>query len=677
MQKQAKDAAKVCLILTPIAFWLGMRLGSLCHTKNVFDSLSDAVNRLLDDILLNPFLFSLSNNSLLLGLLFVLFIWAFWMLIFGIPMPEMVGEEHGTARWAKTKEMWRFKNNKDPDKNILFSKQSGMATEKPKFSLKYDRNLNVAVIGGSGSGKTRYYVTPNLMQLHGNYFVTDPKGTVAEECSKLLKRNGYDVKMINVIPDTMSKSMCFNPLYYIQTEDQILAFVQCFIKNTTPKNSVNNDPFWEKSEIMLYVAVLTLMRFWLDDEEFTLPNLAHYIGLAKAKEDDEEWESPLDIIFKEIETGYMYVDVNSDEALVYAKLTGQDIYSNNERENDVVIHGEDGNRINIIGAEAQIKTLNYKDGCIAVPSDIRNKKIGKSPWEEFVDSQGKQFPESRDNEYCVKKYKEFKSAAGKTLKSIIIQCNTRLLPITIPKVSRILQGKIKKVKRLNKKTKKYDVIEIPTGECELELDKLGDTDKKMCIFAVMSDTNDTFFFLVAILMYEVIDILCNRALIKYKGRLPRFVHFIFDEFANLGYLKDFERTIAITRSRNIGISIILQTPFQLRNAYEDNAAKVILDNCDTIVYLGGGNDGADISTCKEISARLGKKTIHTRNININKGNNGNTSLQNAVQQRDLMLPDEVSRLPREEELVIIKNTFPYRDKKYILEKHKRYKFIKN
>lgn len=673
MQKQAKDAAKFCLVLTPIAFWFGMRLGALCQTKNIFDSLSVALEVLPNDILSKPFKIVINDNSLMMALICVLFIWVIWMLLFSLPIPEMAGKEHGTARWAKTKEILRFKNRKEPDKNLLFSMNAGLATERPQFNLKYDRNLNVAVIGGSGSGKTRYYVSPNLLQLHGNYFVTDPKGTVAKDYSDVLKNNGYDVKIFNVIPDTMDKSMSFNPLYYIHTEDQILAFVQCFIKNTTPKNSVNNDPFWEKSEIMLYVAVLCLMRFWLDDEEFCLPNLAHYIGLANAKEEDEDWESPLDIIFNEIESGYMYVDINSDEALVYAKLTGQEIRYFNEADDDVVVHGDEGNNFNIVGAESKIKTLSSKDGCIAVPSDIKDKKTGRSPWEEFVDSNGIKLPEKRDNEYCVLKYKEFKSAAGKTLKSIIIQCNTRLLPVTIPKVTRILQGRTKKARRLNKKTNKYEVVEIPTGECDLELDKLGDEDRKMCIFAIMSDTNDTFFFLVAVLMYEVIDILCNRALTKYNGRLPKFVHFIFDEFANLGYLKDFERTIAITRSRNIGISIILQTPFQLRNAYEDNAAKVIIDNCDTMVYLGGGNDGADISTCKEISARLGKKTIYTRNINVNRGNNESTGLQNSVQQRDLLLPDEVARLPRDEELVIIKNTFPYMDKKFVLEKHKRYK----
>ena len=675
MQRQAKEAAIVCAILTPILFWFGMRVGSLCNTQSFIDSISYALDNVINDILNNPIFFTVNNHSITLGLISIIGIWAIWMILFGIPIPEMVGKEHGTARWATIREMRKFMNLKERDNNILLSKSTGLATKRDGYSLEYDRNLNVAVIGGSGSGKTRYYVKPNLMQLHGNYFVTDPKGTVVDDCRAMLENNGYEIKCFNVIPDKMHESMCFNPLYYIKTKEEILAFVNCLIKNTTPKDSVNNDPFWEKSEIMLYVAVLSLMQDWFDDEEFTLPNLAHYIGLAEAKEEDEDWESPLDLIYKEIETGYMYVEINSKEAMVYAKLSGQNIGEENFVDEDVQVHGDNGGLFNIVGAEYNNKSLKAREGYIAVPSDIKNKTTGKSPWEIFVNSNGTVLPKSNKNDYSVLRYKEFKAAAGKTLKSIIIQCNTRLLPITIPKVSKILEGKSKKVKKLNKKTGKYEVVKVPTGVCELELDKLGDKDKKMCVFAIMSDTNDTFFFLVAVMMYQVMDILCNRALTKYGGKLPKFVHFIFDEFANLGYLKDFDRTIAITRSRNIGISLILQTPFQLRHAYEENAAKVILDNCDTMVYLGGGNDGADISTCKEISARLGKQTIHTRNVNINKGSNGNTGLHNQVQQRDLMLPDEVARMPREQEIILIKNTHPYKDKKFVLEKHRRWKLL--
>lgn len=679
-QQKAQRAAIITLIVSVILLWFGARYGACCG-DNWISNIS-AGNKVWHAISTSPVIFKWNNGSTVFAVAGFVIPWMIWVYMYGMAKPEKVGIEHGSSRWASTKEMLSFKNMVEPDLNLVFSQNSGLAVKQDKSvnvkeRLDKQRNLNVAVIGGSGSGKTRFYVKPNLMQLHGNYFVTDPKGTVIDEVGHLMEDNGYEIKCFNVIPaeitkdnegrdipvserkSEMDKSMCYNPLQYVKTKEQILAFVNCLIKNTNGKDNNKGDKFWEDSEKLLYVSVLSYMQDWLPPEDFTLPKLVEYINKAEAKEDDENFESELDRIFKEIETGYGYARPEHDsEAKEYLKITGQ-IDEEDQEENPL------GAAIKFKNKKAYgCGVRDYREGLIDIPTPMRNYKDNYCAFDEFIENGD--LPDREEWRYkydfSVVNYNKFKKAAGETLKSIIISCNVRLNPITIPAVKRILQGKL-------------DTNGKPTGKCEMELDKLGDKDKKRVIFAVMSDTNDTYFFLVAIMMYQVMDVLCNKALTDYGGSLPRFVHFILDEFANLGVLPDFQRTIAITRSRNIGVSMILQTPYQLESNYNEKEAKTIMDNCDTFVYLGGGSDGADKSTCKEISARLGKETIHTRTYNKTRSNQSSTSENNAIQGRDLMMSDEVARLPRAEELVIIKNTYPFRDKKFVLEKSLRYDLI--
>lgn len=397
-------------------------------------------------------------------------------------------------------------------------------------------------------------------------------------------------------------------------------------------------------------------------ECFTLPNLVDWLELAKVKEEDEDFESPLDSIFKQIETGLRYVRVDSEDAKRWIRNHSKDKgRGRKNKEKSQVVDGFI--QVDNVGTNAQgVGQLPPRDGFIDIPSKfvkyLPNGEV--EPVSHFNPETGEY--EGRPDDYCVKRYNDFKQAAGKTLKSIIISCNVRLLPISIPLIADILNGA-------------KDQNGEPTGRCEMELHKLGDPDHKQIIFAVMSDTNDTYFFIIALLVYQLMDLLCNKAFTNFKGKLPTPVHFILDEFANLGVLPDFNRTIAITRSRNIGVSMILQTPFQLEQNYSKEVAKVIIDNCDTMVYLGGGSDGADVSTCKEISARLGKETIHTRTYGSNRGQQASTNINNQIQARELMTSDEVAMLPRAEQLVLIKNTYPFRDKKYDLATHKRYKLI--
>ena len=727
-----KKALIFCVIASVFCLLWMLKVGAHCEGKNWVLALPTAMISGLAEVFTQPFTYKFNDNSGLFAFFGAALPWIVYLMIVNQRRPTRVGEEQGSSRWATIKEMTAFKNNKDADSNLVFSKNTGLAVKPDKTlplekRLMVERNCNVAVIGGSGSGKTRFYVKPNLMQCHGNYFITDPKGTCIEEVGHLMEAEGYEVKMFNVIPAVkeqdengnpidrqdrkgeMDKSLTYNPLAYVKTKEQIPAFVNCLIKNTNGDKKGEGDPFWENAEKLLYIAILSFMQDWLPKDQFTLPKLCEILRLAQASESDENLESPLDRLFQEVETGYCYVpcDRNDDKEMnifngfkselaegfcvltkqvkkvtsynkVDDKGTVEEVttFLNKEAEKDAPMDIFYDSPVAVSTPLHGCGELKPKQGYIDVPSALTNNITGFSAWSDWykhVDPDNeKEDPDinykwdKNDYQYredfCVLKYQEFKKAAGETLKSIIISCNVRLTPIAIPAISRILSGKV-------------DENGKATGECEMELDKLGDPNRKICTFAIMSDTNDTYFFLVALMMYQAMDALCNKALTDYGGKLPTFVHFVLDEFANLGVLPDFNRTIAITRSRNIGVSMILQTPFQLEQNYSKEVAKVIIDNCDTMVYLGGGSDGADTSTCKEISARLGKETIINRTYNTSRGGQGSTSESNQIQARELMMPDEVSRLERNKMLLMIKNTYPYCDIKYVLEDNPRYAWI--
>lgn len=788
-KRKFKEISILCLILLVIALYFSMRIGCLCRADaSLFNELSKVFSNdyFINELISKPIYFSFGGQALMCmfyGVIIVLFIYLILMSK-ALTEPERVGEEHGSAGWASLKEISQYASNiKDKVRtirignklehdieethNLVFTNNVKLATKRTHFDKVHDRNLNVAVWGGSGSGKTRNYVKPNLMQFHGNYFVTDPKGTVIDDCGHMFEKNGYDIKCFNLIPETMYKSMAYNPLYYIKTKEQILSFVNCLIKNTTPDKTSSSDPFWEKSETLLYISILSYLQDWVDVSDFTLPSLVEYIELAKVKESNEDYVSNLDKIFKEIETGYMCLVIDTDSQqekemidyyLKYSK------YCNNQSNKDMNNSSSDiPERTKTFlksGADARD---DIEIGEIDIPCDLISNRTGKSYWDLFYDfniepkdsydendpnykellikialkygkplsqeakeikeieddnnltkfekekklveiqqqlkakysnneliSIGKEyvFPQTekdklfREDYYCVFRYKDFKQAAGETLKSIIISCNVRLAPTTFPGVRRILSGKEEVVDEIDSITgeKTGNKITEFTGKCEMELDNLGGIskekpDNKMIIFAIMSDTDTTYNFLFALMMYQTLDLLCNKANVEFGGSLPRLVHMIFDEFANIGNIRDFDKTIAVTRSRNIAVSMILQTPFQLENNYKKEAAKVILDNCDTTLYLGGGSDGASESTCKEISARLGSQTIRVQSYGENRGRQGSTNINRQVQKRELMTSEEVARLPRDEAIVMIKQARPYRDKKFFLEKHSNYKYI--
>lgn len=612
----------ITLIATVLFGALGYRFGCLLSVKSeMMSGIAYACDNLFN---LNAHVGSPTTEDqtmLLFGsvILFAMVPFLVFYLCFVMPRQQRYHEEHGSARWAKTSEMRKFANNESPDDNIIFTKHAKLATKKKGFDLKTDRNLNLLVVGGSGSGKTRYVVKPNLMQLNGSYVLTDPKGTCLNEVGHLFEDNGYTVKSFNTID--MEASNYWNPLQYVKTDADILSFVNCLIANTNGEGKPS-DPFWENSERLLYTALIAYLRDWCSPEDYTIPNLIYLLTLAKVEEDNENYESPLDLLFKEIETGRKY-GVRAASA-----AEEQQVY-------------DEWNR-GLRGTE----TPTDWDW---VPSR-KMRKDGLSPYlKGGIDP---------NEDYALLHYHNFKQAAGKTLKSIIISCNVRLEPFAISSVSRILSGPL-------------DEYGVPTARCELEIDKMGDPNTKTILFGIISDTDKTFAFMLAILMWQTINALCLAALDRYGGKLPTLVNFVIDEFANIGKLPDIEQTIAVTRSRNIALTIILQSIAQLENNYTAEAAKIIRGNCDTQLFLGK----TDHETNKEISEALGKETIFTKSYSQSKGTMANFTTSSQMQQRDLMDPAEVGLVPPDQALCLIKGSYPYKDRKYILEEHPRYEYI--
>ena len=404
------------------------------------------------------------------------------------------GMEYGSARWGGAQDIKPYVDPVFQNNIILTQTERLMMSSRPK-QPKYARNKNVLVIGGSGSGKTRFFVKPNLMQMHSSYVVTDPKGTVLVECGRLLKRGGYRIKVLNTI--NFKKSMKYNPFAYIRSEKDILKLVNTIIANTKGDGEKSGEDFWVKAERLFYCALIGYIWYEAPEEEKNFTTLLEMINASEAREDDEEFQSPVDLMFERLE-------------------------------------------------------------------------------------------EKDPEHFAVKQYKKYKLAAGKTAKSILISCGARLAPFDIKELRELMETD------------------------EMELDTIGD--RKTALFVIISDTDDTFNFVVSILYTQLFNLLCDKADDVYGGRLPVHVRCLLDEFANIGQIPKFEKLIATIRSREISASIILQSQSQLKAIYKDNA-DTIVGNCDTTLFLGG----KEKTTLKEMSEILGKETIDSFNTSETRG----------------------------------------------------------
>lgn len=531
-------------------------------------------------------LLSLEPLPLAIGAACACAVWLVWVRWWERRGRYRKGEEHGSARWATQKEMEAFSDRKDADNNILLTEHAKIRLIDKSHDQRTETNNNVLVIGGPGTGKTRYFVKPNLMQLNANYFITDPKGTLIHDMGWVLEDAGYEIRTFDTI--NFDRSLHFNPIEYIKGEADTLRFVECLIRNTTGDDQHSGDPFWENAEKLLYTALISYLLLHCPEEDRSVPGLLSLLSLADAREDDEDYMSPLDMLFHEIETGERLMRV--------AESSGYDISSR----------------------EFQPASSGY--AWVKVAKPVR--------------------PE---DDFALASYKQFKVAAGKTLKSIMVSCNVRMKPFDIAEMKELLA---------------YD---------EMALDHLGDARAKVAVFCSMSDTDSTFDFVFALLMQQALDTLCEAALSRFSGALPRCVHFVFDEFANIGTIPDFERMITVTRSRNIAVSMICQSLSQLDENYGENNAATIMNACDTLLYLGGKS--AD--TNQKIADMIGKQTVANVSVNDSRGANPTYTHNYGLIERDLMQASEVSRMPRDQALVLINGAQAYLDKKYPLDAHPR------
>lgn len=531
-------------------------------------------------------LLSLEPLPLAIGAACACAVWLVWVRWWERRGRYRKGEEHGSARWATQKEMEAFSDRKDADNNILLTEHAKIRLIDKTHDQRTETNNNVLVIGGPGTGKTRYFVKPNLMQLNANYFITDPKGTLIHDMGWVLEDAGYEIRTFDTID--FDRSLHFNPIEYIKGEADTLRFVECLIRNTTGDDQHSGDPFWENAEKLLYTALISYLLLHCPEEDRSVPGLLSLLALADAREDDEDYMSPLDMLFHEIETGERLMRV--------AESSGYDISSR----------------------EFQPASSGY--AWVRVAKPVR--------------------PE---DDFALASYKQFKVAAGKTLKSIMVSCNVRMKPFDIAEMKELLA---------------YD---------EMALDHLGDARAKVAVFCSMSDTDSTFDFVFALLMQQALDTLCEAALSRFSGALPRCVHFVFDEFANIGTIPDFERMITVTRSRNIAVSMICQSLSQLDENYGENNAATIMNACDTLLYLGGKS--AD--TNQKIADMIGKQTVANVSVNDSRGANPTYTHNYGLIERDLMQASEVSRMPRDQALVLINGAQAYLDKKYPLDAHPR------
>ncbi len=494
----------------------------------------------------------------------------------------------------------------NPDNNVILTKTESLTMGKPS-EPKYARNKNILVIGGSGSGKTRFFVKPNLMQMHSSYVVTDPKGTVLVECGKMLARgrpargkNGevlytvdkdgkrqivyepYKIKVFNTID--FAKSMHYNPFAYISEknrEKDILKFVEVLIKNTSSSQQPSGDDFWVKAEKLLYTAYIALIFAMYDPEQWNFETLIDMINASECREDDEDFKNAIDLEFEIVECWLNGTEHSDPEVMAdYADL-------------------------------------------FETEPDAEQRRLGA---------------------FALKQFKAYKLAAGKTAKSILISCSTRLAPFAID-----------------------EVLEI-TSYDELHLDKLGD--ELSALFIIISDTDATFNFLVAIMYSQLFNLLCTKADNSPGGKLTYHVRCLLDEFANIGEIPQFEKLIATIRSREISASIILQAKSQLKAIYKDNA-DTIEGNCDTMLFLGG----KEKSTLKEISESLGKETIDSFNTSTNRGQSESYGMNYQKLGKELKSQDELAVMDGGKCILQVRGVRPFFSDKFDITRHKQYPML--
>lgn len=451
------------------------------------------------------------------------------------------GEEYGSAKWGNARELNKQYADRD-GKNVILTKRVSIGLD----GYKHRRNLNILVVGGSGSGKTRFFCKPGIMSVNCSYLIVDPKGEMLRSTGYLLKEEGYDIKVFDLIHPRQSDG--YNPFTYIRDDPDVLKLMDNLVKNTTPPKGASNDPFWEKAEIALDSALMLYLLYEAPVEEQNFEMLMFMLECARVMEEDEQYQSPLDLLFQ---------------------------------------------------------TLEERD-----PSHI-----------------------------AVREYKVYKQAAGKTAKSILVTASVRLAAFIFPQYAAMMQTD------------------------EMDFTSMGE--RKRAIFCVIPVNDGSMNYLVSMLMTQCFQQLYLRADERYNGRLPVPVRVIQDEWANVAQPDSYPKVLATCRSYNIGINIIVQNIQSIKALYKDEWEGII-GNCDTLLFLGGGNEPTSLEF---VSKLLGKETVHTRTRGQTKGRSGSSSINYQQTGRDLMTPDEIRMLPTNDALLFIRGEKPVRDKKYDIKKH--------
>ena len=453
------------------------------------------------------------------------------------------GEEYGSAKWGNPKELNRkYMDHQHKDANIILTQRVRLGMD----GYITQRNMNVLVVGGSGSGKTRFFCKPNIYSANCSYLITDPKGELLRAAGALLAAQGYEVRVFNLIDPSQPDG--YNPFSYIHSEKDVLTLIDNLIKNTTPRNASSNDPFWEKAEIALDSALMLYLVSEAPPEEQNFEMLIYMMNFAEVREEDDQYRSPLDMLFRALE-------------------------------------------------------------------------------------------EEQPNHVAVKQYKAFKQAAGKTAKSILVSAAVRLATFNIPQYARM------------------------TMVDEMDFGSLGE--KKKAIFCVIPVDDSSMNYLVGMLYTQCFQALYRRADEKHNGRLPVPVRVIQDEWANVAQPESYPKILATCRSYNIGLNIIVQNIQQIKALYEKEWESII-GNCDTLLFLGGGNEPTSLEFIVKL---LGKETISTRTRGQTKGRSGSSSTNFQQTGRDLMTIDEVRKLDTHKAILFIRGEDPVLDKKYNIKRH--------
>lgn len=524
--------------------------------------------------------------------------------------PMRPGEEHGSARWADPSELAPFRDESNPDpahNSIPLTKNVALAVSRERHSIDYDRNLNLFVVGGSGSGKTRGYVKPLVAQRAGDMIITDPKGDLISDVGAALVREGYELSSFNTL--LSDRSLVYNPLAYVKTDLEVQSFAEMLIHMRKKDPKVKGDPFWDEAAILLITALVAFLRDYMGPADYTIGGLMRLFSMAKVMEDREDYESPLDKAFLQIETGYISVPAEG---------------------------GEPGGGRRIAAGGFRRK-----------PSGLERNYDGKRPYDQIKSDGTRGFSPADD--FALKNYKDFKQAAGKTLKSILITCNAVLRPFS---------GR--------------EVQAITCGRDQLHLERFGDEGPKRCLFLIFEDVDQSVLgFLHGMIVYQAVKILCKKALERYGGKLPRLVNFVLDEYRSLSLPDDISAMISVLRSRNIAMSVIVQAVSQLGELYDEKTANSIMACCDTLLFLGAAP--TDKETPRFISDLCGTQTVLDVNTSTSHGGSGAGGWQRSSSKisRPLITPDEVSRLPNAQAIVQIRGAAPCKDEKLVLEECER------